>query len=115
MKADRADYPDSMQVRVNVKSVFEHKTQQFLTSISRCTVAKVTAKYIILHDVLVKCALLRDAGGKHRLYGNSFQASILVRLQVATEVSVSEALRLMSNNTELSHVFIYLLSEITQK
>lgn len=25
MKADRADYPDSMQVRVNVKSVFEHK------------------------------------------------------------------------------------------
>lgn len=51
MKADRADYADIKTVRVNVMSVFEHKTQQFLTSITEFTMALLTAKYKMLHDI----------------------------------------------------------------
>lgn len=54
MKADRADYPDSTRVRVNVISVFEHKTQQFLTSITRFTVAQHIARREMLRGVSVK-------------------------------------------------------------
>lgn len=58
MKADRADYPDSKQVRGKVAYVFEHKAQQFLTSITWRAAAQLIARDIMPRDVLVKCALV---------------------------------------------------------